>query len=66
MADVKHTQYCRVEGDDRCVLAMTIDMEGIPFCDCFNVQIRWAVTRLKNEDLLVEVGLFVNFVKSTM
>lgn len=63
---MQHTQYCRIEEDDRCILAMTIQMDGIPFADCFQVEIRWVVTRVGTNDLLLEVGLFVNFIKSTM
>lgn len=45
LAKVKHTQYCRVEGKDKCVLAMTVEMTGVPYSDCFNVEIRWVATR---------------------
>ena len=66
LAKVKHTHYCRVEGNDKCVLAMTIDMSGVPYSDCFKVEIRWVATRSGKSDLMIQVGLFVNFVKSTM
>jgi len=87
IANVQHTQQCRLEYDEnnkedvktngdeeeapapvRCIMAMTVEMEGIPFSDCFNVQIRWVVTRSKEaEDKLnVQVGLHVNFVKQTV
>lgn len=66
LAKVKHTHYCRVEGNDKCVLAMTIDMSGVPYSDCFKVEIRWVATRSGKSDLAIQVGLFVNFVKSTM
>jgi hypothetical protein len=55
-----------VDGEDRCILAMTVEMDGIPFADCFNVEIRWVASRVKSNDLLIEVGLFVNFIKSTL
>jgi hypothetical protein len=46
---------------------MQIEMQGIPFADCFNVQIRWVATRMGTEkDLKIQVGLFVNFVKQTV
>jgi len=46
---------------------MQIEMQGIPFADCFNVQIRWVVTRMGTDtDLKIQVGLFVNFVQQTM
>ena len=66
VAQVKQTHYCRVEGNDKCVVAMTIDMNGVPFSDCFLVEIRWVATRSGKNDLNVQVGLFVNFIKSTM
>lgn len=67
VADVKHTQYCRLVPDECCVLSMTIEMQGIPFADCFNVQIRWVTTQLgSNTDLRVQVGLHVNFIQQTM
>lgn len=66
LAKVKHTQYCRVEGNDKCIVAMTIEMTGVPYSDCFNVEIRWVATRSGQNDIAVQVGLFVNFVKSTM
>jgi len=66
LAKVKHTQYCRVEGKDKCVLAMTIEMQGVPYSDCFHVEIRWVATRSGKTDITIQVGLFVDFVKSTM
>ena len=67
IATVKHKQFCRVEDEGKCVMAMQIEMEGIPFSDCFNVQIRWVVTRLgTDDDLKIQVGLFVNFIKHTV
>lgn len=66
LAKVKHTHYCRVEANDKCVLAMTIDMSGVPYSDCFKVEIRWVATRSGKSDLAIQVGLFVNFVKSTI
>mmetsp|Transcript_30447 Transcript_30447/g.50247 ORF Transcript_30447/g.50247 Transcript_30447/m.50247 type:complete len:506 (+) Transcript_30447:95-1612(+) len=67
VAEVKHTQFCRLESNEKCVLGMQIEMQGIPFADCFNVQIRWVVTRMGTErDLKIQVGLFVNFVQQTV
>jgi hypothetical protein len=66
IAEVKHTQFCKLT-EDKCVLGMQIEMQGIPFADCFNVQIRWVATRMGTEkDLEIQVGLFVNFVKQTV
>jgi len=66
VAQVTQTHYCRVESNDKCVVAMTIEMQGVPFSDCFNVEIRWVATRSGKNDCVIQVGLFVNFIKSTM
>uniref|UniRef100_A0A6U1PIV5 VASt domain-containing protein n=1 Tax=Cyclophora tenuis TaxID=216820 RepID=A0A6U1PIV5_CYCTE len=66
IAIVHQTHYCRCEGDNKCVLAMTVEMEGIPYADCFAVEIRWVARRVGVNDLSIEVGLFVDFKKSTM
>ena len=60
------TQYCRVENQDRCILGMTVEMEGIPYADCFAVEVRWVASRLDGKDISIEVGVFVNFKKSTI
>ena len=75
MAQVSHMHQGRVEYDHdnddipiRCILAMTVEMQGIPFAECFNVQIRWVVTRDSADEktLHVQAGLFVNFLQHTM
>jgi VAD1 Analog of StAR-related lipid transfer domain len=70
IAKVKQCHFGKVAGDERCILHMQIEMEGIPFADCFNVQIRWVVTRIggtaEKPILEIRVGLFVNFVKQTI
>ena len=66
IAIVHQTHHCRCEGEDKCVVSMTGEMEGIPYADCFAVEVRWVATRLNELDLKIEVGLFVNFKKSTM
>jgi hypothetical protein len=66
IVDVKHTQYLRVDGNDRCVVSTTMKMGGIPFSDCFDVQVRWVATRVGKRDLSIKVGLFVFFVKQIL
>jgi hypothetical protein len=66
LAQVKQTHCCRIEGKNKCVVAMTIDMNGVPFSECFVVEVRWVATRSGKNDLNVQVGLFVNFIKSTI
>jgi VAD1 Analog of StAR-related lipid transfer domain len=70
-AHVTHTQYCRVErgqgpADDRCVVAFAVTMKGIPFADAFSVHIRWVATPTRAGNLLVQVGLFVEFAKQVL
>lgn len=65
VAQVTQTHYCRIEGNDKCVVAMTIEMQNVPFSDCFNVEVRWVSSR-SGKDCVVQVGLFVNFIKGTM
>lgn len=45
---------------------MTVEMEGIPYSDCFSVEVRWVARREGDNDILVEVGVFVDFKKSTL
>ena len=45
---------------------MTVEMEGIPYSDCFAVEVRWVAQREGDNDIFVQVGVFVNFKKSTM
>lgn len=65
IAGVTQTQYCRMEGDDKFVLTMTVEMDGIPYADCFAVEVRW-VARRAGKDLVIDVGVFVDFKKSTV
>jgi len=66
VAGVTQTQYCSVDGDDKCILEMTVEMDGIPYADVFAVEVRWVARRVGNRDLLVEVGVLVDFKKSSM
>lgn len=66
IATVNQKHCCRVEGNDRCVLQMTVSMEGIPYADAFAVEVRWVATRVGLNDIQVQVGVAVDFKKSTM
>jgi hypothetical protein len=61
----RQTHYCRVEGNDRCVVQIRVEFEGIPYADTFAVEIRWVATRDGEGDIKVEVGVEVDFKKST-
>jgi len=65
VAFVKQHQFCRVEGDDKCVLAILGEFEGIPYSDAFEVHLRWVASRM-GENVKIQVGLFVLFKKNTM
>jgi hypothetical protein len=54
-----------VEGNDKCVVDMRVEFDGIPYSDAFAVQVRWVARREHQNDIAVEVGVFVDFKKST-
>jgi hypothetical protein len=66
IAGVTQTQYCRVEGNDRCVTMMTAEMDGIPYSDVFCVEVRWSARRQGNSDIVIDAGMHVRFLKSSM
>ena len=68
VATVKQTHHCRIEGEDKVVLTMTTDIVGIPYADCFAVEVRWVARRdgSSNCSIFVEVGLAIDFKKSCM
>ena len=60
---VTQTQYCRTQGNDRSVLAITMEMDGEPFADSFKVLIRGVSTRVGENDMSIDFGVFVYFTK---
>jgi hypothetical protein len=66
LVSVQHTQRCRRIDNDRCIVHMTLDMNGFPYSDCFVVEVRHVASRVGENDILVEIGLFVRFLKSCM
>lgn len=66
VAIVKQRHFIRVEDNDKCVLAISAEFEGIPYADTFAVEMRWVATRTGRNDVMVKVGLFVNFKKYSM
>ncbi len=66
VAGVTQTQYCFRDGDDKCVVMMTVEMDGIPYSDVFAVEVRWAARRVGANDIFIDAGVFVNFIKSSM
>ena len=66
IAGVTQTQYCYKDGDDKCVLQMTVEMDGIPYSDVFAVEVRWSARRVGADDISIDAGVFVRFLKSSM
>jgi hypothetical protein len=66
LVSVQHTQRCRLVDNDRCIVHMTLAMNGFPYADCFVVEVRHVASRVGENDIVVEVGLFVRFLKSCM
>jgi hypothetical protein len=60
VATVHETQFCRIDGDKKLIIAMSVELDGIPFGDSFTVEIR-LVARRDGTALIVEVGLSLNF-----
>lgn len=66
MAGVTQTQYVLKDGNNRCIVMMTVEMDGIPYSDAFAVEVRWAARRVKDNDIAIDAGVFVRFTKSSM
>ena len=64
-AEVTQTHMCRIEGADKCVVAITINMK-VPFGDSFSVSVRWVASRAGAKDLLIQCGTAVIFHKSCL
>jgi len=63
-ADATQIHRLRVEGKDRCVISITVNM-NVPFGDSFEVQVRWVVSRVGVVDeLSLSAGMLVVFNKS--
>ena len=67
-ADATQTHRLRLEGNDRCIVSIAVNM-NVPFGDSFQVQVRWVVSRLGRsgddvDELSVSVGMLVVFTKS--
>ena len=62
-ADATQIHRLREEGNDRCIVSITVHM-NVPFGDSFEVQVRWVVSRAGVDELSVSVGMLVIFNKS--
>ena len=66
IAGVTQTQYCLRDGNDKCIVMMTVEMDGIPYSDSFAVEVRWAARRVGAKDIVIDSGVFVRMIKSNM
>ena len=66
VASVTQTQYLMKDGNDRCIVMMTVEIDGVPYSDSFAVEVRWAARRLKEKNLAIDAGVFVRFIKTNM
>ena len=64
-AEVTQTHMCRIEGADKCIVAITINMK-VPFGDSFSVSVRWVASRAGAKDLLIQCGMLCTFHKSCL
>jgi VAD1 Analog of StAR-related lipid transfer domain len=48
------------------VLDFRVNCEGIPYGDAFAVQVRWVARRESINNIRIEVGVFVDFIKGTI
>jgi len=65
IANVIQVHRCRVVDNDKCIVSMTIEFEGIPYSDTFAVEVRWVALREGANDIKIECGLVVDFKKKT-
>lgn len=66
LVDVKHTQMMRRNDSDQCCVQIKMAMSGFPYADCFVVEVRHVASRVGDNDLQIQIGMFVRFLKSCM
>lgn len=66
VASVTQAHYCRLEGNEKCVFSFNSKTQGLPFSDCFRIQVRWVVTRVNNDEICIKIGMFVVMIKKTV
>jgi hypothetical protein len=66
LVEVQHTQRMIRDKDDRCIVQITMEMKGFPYADCFVVEVRHVASRHGKSDLVLEVGMYVRFVKGCL
>ena len=66
LVKVKHTQRLVRDKEDRCIVHISMEMEGFPYADCFIVEVRHVASRSGKQNLIVQVGMHVRFVKGCL
>ena len=70
VANVTETQFSRIEGNEKCIIASNVKIDGIPYADSFSVECRWTARRLEAKTdtscAQIQVGIFVNFRQSSL
>jgi hypothetical protein len=54
------------DGNDKCVVMTTVDIDGVPYSDVFAVEVRWAARRIRENGIAIDAGVFVRFTKSSL
>mmetsp|Transcript_2624 Transcript_2624/g.4016 ORF Transcript_2624/g.4016 Transcript_2624/m.4016 type:complete len:267 (+) Transcript_2624:95-895(+) len=66
LVEVKHTQQLRRIGNDQCIVQIKMEMKGFTFADCFVVEVRHVASRVGENELNIQIGMHVEFLKSCM
>lgn len=66
LVEVKHTQHCRRTDNEQCIVQIKMEMKGFPYADCFVVEVRHVASCVGRNDLKIQIGMHVKFLKSCM
>ena len=66
LVKVKHTQQSRRLDKDQCIVQIKMEMAGFPYADCFVVEVRHVASRVGDNDISIQIGMIVRFLKSCM
>ena len=66
LVKVKHTQQSRRLDNDQCIVQIKMEMTGFPYADCFVVEVRHVASRVGDNDISIQIGMIVRFLKSCM
>jgi hypothetical protein len=67
LAVQKQAQYCRVDAQSSSVVwSTTTTVEGMPFADSWRVHVRWVISPVEDEAVLIEIGYAIEVLKPFM